>query len=86
MVAKRLLGESERSLAHARKELAAAVRIQQLSVLMPRLWWRYQMLRLKKTFSFGKRRERYKQKIKAIKPLIREYRDALRQMRRDIVG
>lgn len=80
------LRESERSLTHTRKELAAAVRIQQLSVLMPRLWWRYQILRLKKTFSFGKRRERYKQKIKAIKAIIREYRDAVRQMRRDIVG
>lgn len=74
------LRESERSLAHTRKELAAAVRIQQLSVLMPRLWWRYQILRLKKTFSFGERRERYKQKIKAIKPLIREYCDAVRQI------
>lgn len=75
------LRESDRALTATRKQLTTAERIQQLSLLMPRLRWRYQLLRLKKTFSFGRRRERYKQKIKAIKPLIREYKELVRGMR-----
>ena len=75
------LRESDRVLTATRKQLTTAERIQQLSIFMPRLRWRYQILRLKKTFSFGRRRERYKQKIKAIKPLLREYKELVRGMR-----
>lgn len=75
------LRESDRVLTATRRQLTTAERIQQLSIFMPRLRWRYQILRLKKTFSFGRRRERYKQKIKAIKPLLREYKELVRGMR-----
>lgn len=75
------LRESDRVMTATRKQLTTAERIQQLSIFMPRLRWLYQILRLKKTFSFGRRRERYKQKIKAIKPLLREYKELVRGMR-----
>lgn len=74
------LRESDQVLTATRKQLTTAERIQQLSIFMPRLRWRYQILRLKKTFSFGRRRERYKQKIKAIKPLLREYKEFIKNV------
>ena len=65
-----------------RMALDDSLRIQHLIILVPRLKRQYQLLRLKKIFSFGNKRQRYKQKIKAIKSIIRQYNELLRQARR----
>ena len=72
------LQETEQAQAAMRVSLDDAMRIQQLIVHIPRLKRQYQILRLKKTFSLGKRRKRYKQEIKITKSLIRQYNDLLK--------
>lgn len=72
-----MLQESERTREMARLTQEESIHNQQLAILLPRIKWQYQVLRLKKTFSLGKRRQRYKQQIKIIKILIRKSEKAL---------
>ena len=48
-------------------------------LLMPQLLKKYRLLKLKKFFSWGSRRKRYKQKIAELRVHIREYRQLLRR-------
>ena len=78
-----VLAKTEQELLATKKTLSEFMRVQQLMAVMPRLMARYRLLRVKKCFSFGKRRLRYKQKIAELKVIIREYRDAVACMRFD---
>lgn len=49
-------------------------RLMQLHLMMPQVKRRYRVLQLKKMFSFGKRRRKYKEKIRELRTLLREYR------------
>ena len=50
-----------------------------LMLLMPQLLKKYRLLKLKKFFSWGSRRKRYKQKIAELRAHIRTYRQLIRQ-------
>ena len=72
--------QTEQVLTSTRKELAEVVRIQTMIALMPRLMWRYQLLRIKKVFSFGAAKQRFASELRKVRKLVREYRVALDEM------
>lgn len=72
--------QTEQELVTIQKKLELVQRFSQLSALMPRLWWRYQLLRIVKTFSFGRKRQHAKDGLRKIRALIHEYRDSLKNM------
>ncbi len=68
---------TEQELVATQKKLEEVQRLSQLNALMPRLWWRYQVLRLIKTFSFGKKRQQAKNELRKARALIHEYKKAV---------
>ncbi len=76
--------ENSRVLAEAQEKLKKVLRCQQLNALMPRLWWQYQLLRVIKTFSFGKKRQHAKNELKKVRTLIHEFRKTVRNSNPEI--
>lgn len=62
-----------------KQQRATYMRALKLQMIMPIIMKKYRLLQLKKCFSWGSRRKRYKQKITELRFHIREYRQLLRQ-------
>lgn len=65
------LEESQRKTKEQRSKETLSI---QRSNLTSRLMYKYRILQLKKMLSFGKRRRKYKEKIRELRTLLREYR------------
>lgn len=66
------------------RELDTLQKQLRLMLFMPQLHKKYRLLKLKKFFSWGNRRKRYKQKLAELRVHIREYRQLLRRLRNSL--
>ena len=73
------LSEHKKTQLRFNQELDTLRQQLRLMLLMPQLQKKYHLLKLKKFFSWGSRRKRYKQKLAVLRVHIRTYRQFIRQ-------
>lgn len=80
VAAQTILTSVKKELAEAQDRLGKCLRaleesrILRLHLLMPTIRRRYRLLQFKKIFSFGQRRKKYKEQIRTLRSMVREYR------------
>lgn len=78
-------GTLDKKRASMEAKLHTTQRMNELNLLIPKLKKQYRLLKLKKLFSWGKRKKTIKDEAKKIKQLIREWRYGISRMYNDIL-